>query len=158
VTIPEEVLAERTFADGTVDNWQAWYGMAFHPLREMARNLPQKFLLEPQHAAGWIAIGDPVLLAEIEFRTVQQTMVEHTETGAAKVAGELNGVLIYFELGLGPDTVLSTHPAKADRANHWLSLVCAMGQTVSLQPGDRFAVSYRYRVPGTEDRLQVAKV
>ena len=157
LTIPYDVLAKRMFAARTIDNWQAWYGMAYHPLREMAGNLPHTIFCKPQHARSWKAIGDPVLLTEIDFKTVHQTMIEHTRAGIAKVAGELNGVLIYFELGLRPDTVLSTHAAKANRENDWRSLVWAMGQTVSLQPGDRFVVTYRYRVPGTQDLLQVAK-
>jgi protein arginine N-methyltransferase 1 len=158
VTIPDKVLAERTFAASAIEKWQAWYGMAFQPLREMTGDHPQTFLFQPQHAAGWTAIAEPVLLAEIDFSTVQQTTVEHTGAGTASVAGELSGVLTYFELDLGPGTVLSTHPKRADPANHWDCLVWVAAPAVTLQAGDRFAVTYRYRVPGTEDRLQVAKV
>jgi hypothetical protein len=158
VTIPEEVLVERTFAAKTIDNWQAWYGMVFQPLHGMLKDLPQAFFFKPQHAGSWSAIGDPVLLTEIDFSTVQQTMIERTATGVAKVAGELNGVLIYFELDVGPDTVLSTHPERADPANHWRSKVWIASPAMNLQPGDRFALTYAYRVSGTPDGLHVEKV
>jgi hypothetical protein len=86
---------------------------------------------------------------------VTETALDTTRIGTAAVAGHLNGVLIYFDLVLGDGGILSSHPAAADPANHWASLVWVPPEPIALQPGDRFSVSYRYRVPGAEDRLLV---
>lgn len=158
ITIPDVELAKRTFTDETLKIWQSWYGIDFNPLREMVEGLPQTFFLKPQKAKDWVAVGDPVLLADVDLKTVKHAMIDHTAAATANIAGKLNGLLIFFELELGPSTILSTHPARADEANHWLSLVWISTNPLNLQAGDRFNVTYRYRVPVGRDRVQITQI
>lgn len=158
ITIPDTELAKMTFTEDTLRNWQASYGINFDPLKEIIQNAPQTFFVKPQKAKDWTVIGNPVLLADVDFKTVKQTMIDNTVEGYAEVKGELNGMLIYFELELGPNAILSTHPARADKDNHWLSVVWILTNNLTLQTGDRFNVSYRYRVSGRKNHLMVEKI
>ncbi len=153
--IPAAELEKRTFATARVDAWRGWYGIDFEPLRRLVTDLPQSFLVRTQRAREWTALGASVLLADIDFSTVTETALDTTAAGTAALAGELNGVLVYFELELGGHGMLSSHPARADAANHWASLVWVPSQSLAVRPGDRFSISYRYRVPGAEDRLLI---
>ena len=144
------------FTAETLKTWQSWYDIDFSAVRGMMET--QTFWLKPQRAKNWVTIGDPVLLADLDFKTMRQTMIDNTATATASVSGELNGLLVYFELGLGPGTVLSTHPAKADETNHWRSPVWMFTNTLTLKAGDCFSVTYRHRVPGSRDRVQVTRI
>ena len=158
VNIPFDELIKRVFTQDMAKSWQDWYGINFSPIGRLIKESPQSFLIKPQKAKDWITIADPILLADIDFKTVKQSMVDHTVQAIANTSGDLNGLLIYFELELGPNTHLSNHPAIADKDNHWHSLVWISTQSLLLQKGDGFQVTYRYRVPGTQNKVLITRV
>ncbi|MGH8059223.1 MAG: hypothetical protein ACREOH_18645 [Candidatus Entotheonellia bacterium] len=64
-------------------------------------------------------------------------------------------MLVYFDLTLGPTTMLSTHPAQADASNHWRSPVFLFGEPWCVQPGDRFVLQYQSGVIGRHSEVRV---
>jgi hypothetical protein len=157
VNIPSDELIKRGFTQEALKSWQDWYGINFSPIGMVINESPQSFPIKPQKARDWNIIADPILLADIDFRTVKQSMIDHTVDAIANTSGNLNGLLIYFELELSPNTHLSTHPAIADKDNHWSSLVWISTQSLILQKGDSFQVTYRYRVPGTQNKVLITR-
>ena len=156
LTIPEIELSKRTFTKERIKSWENFYEINFNPLKKMLENTSHNFFIKPQKVSDWVNIGEPLLLANIDFKTQKQAKIDNTVEGIAKVSGELNGLLVYFELELGSNTILSTHPDRADKDNHWFSSVHILSNVLNLQAGDIFNVHYRYRTVGVSENVQVS--
>ena len=158
VTVPSATLSRHFVTPDSVGRWLEWYGIDFHALVEASRQTRStSHLYKPQKIRDWPAIGEPVLLAEIDLRTDQGGVLDRTCTGIAGSSGELNGIATSFELQLGPGTFLSTHPGTADETNHWLNQVWIFPEALPLNAGDRFEVTYRHRVPGKENGVEISR-
>lgn len=157
LTIPEIELSKRTFTKERLESWETFYEINFNPLKKMLQDNSHNFFIKPQKASKWLNISEPILLADIDFKTQKQAKIDNMVEGVAKVSGELNGLLIYFELELGSNTILSTHPARVDKNNHWFSSVHILSDVLNLQVGDKFKVHYRYRIFGVNDNIQVSR-
>lgn len=156
LTIPPDKLVEHTVAAESVQNWQAWYGVDFNALATVARQTPHQFSLNPYEARDWHTLSEPVLLADLDLKTNRHTMLDYTHTVTATTSGILNGLLVYFELDLGPTTRLSTHPAVVEPSNHWLTPVWVLLEALSLEAGDYFKVRYRYRADGIYSDVRIS--
>jgi hypothetical protein len=156
VTIPGSEVRRHVLTGETLRNWRSWYGMDFGPLAEAPRESSPAFFVRPQKASGWQVLSEPVLLAEVDLKEVDRPLIDNSVTVSAGASGELNGLLVYFELDLGPTTTLSTHPAQADEHCSWTDMVWSL-EPLQLQPGDRFTVSYQYRASGTSHKVAVSR-
>lgn len=156
VTVPEAELTGRTLTGDNLKNWQSWYGIDLGPLARVKQEEPPSFNILPQRARDWDTLSEPILLTEVDLDKIEQLMVDSTVTVEANRGGTLNGLLVYFELDLGPGTTLSTHPAQADEANSWFCRVWGI-EPLSLQAKDPFSVTYQYRATGTSHALTVAR-
>ena len=145
VEVPQAKMARHAFTDPSLREWGDWYGFDFRPLGEAAGNTHQLFMINPHKARDWKTLGDPVWLAEVDFRTARDVVVDTRTVSTANASGRMNGLLGYFELKLGPTTTFSTHPALADEHNHWYSPVWVLPRALDLSPGDGFSVSYKHR-------------
>ena len=156
VTIPPTELMKRTVTSQTLRNWQSWYDIDFGPLTEVVRGSAAKFYIEPREAGGWKALSEPILLADIDLKEARDLSIENTVTVAAETSGLLDGLLVYFELELGPTTRLSTHPAQVGKDNHWTNKVWVL-DPLPLQKGDQFDVTYQYRAAETTYSITVSR-
>lgn len=158
VTIPHTERMQRTVTAETLANWQSWYGVDFQPLAAMARQaVSAQWYVQASRARHWQGLSTPVLLAEVDFTTLHDRIIDQTITVTATAAGELPGLLVYFELTLGPTTTLSTHPARADASNSWRSPVFLFGEPWCVQPGDRFVLQYQSGVTGRHSEVRVCR-
>ncbi len=157
VNIPDAELRRRTVTAETRQNWRSWYGIDFGPLAAAARGAPYAFLVPPHKARGWTALSAPVLLADLDLKAVGGAAIERAVGVTATMSGRLNGLLVYFELELGPATRLSTHPAEAGRDNHWGSPVWVLDDPLPVRPGDRLEVAYGYRAAGGQSTVRVSR-
>lgn len=155
VTIPRADLMEHGLTAGTLQNWHSWYDIDFGPLVEMARDAFSEFGIKPQSASHWNALSEPILLADIDLRDNRRLWINNTITVTASASGQLDGLLVYFELELGPTSRLSTHPEQVDRDNHWYIMVYVLDAPLSLQTGDRFDVTYKYSLG--ESRVNISR-
>jgi hypothetical protein len=155
VTVPADLLAEYMFTPENLASWRSWYEIDFDPLGEISRTRSAAFDVVPAAARGWKCLGDPVLLAQIDMASFSQTSLDVNAVGVAAAAGKISGVMIFFEAELSPGNRLSTHPERASKNCHWRNFVQVLPAPFSVKPGDRFAVSYRYRAAGRADRVRV---
>jgi hypothetical protein len=154
VTIPQEELMKQTFTAQTLQNWQSWYGIDFSVLEETFRNTTNVFFINSFSARDWKTISEPLLLAEVDLKNLNDLIIDKTILFTANTSGTLNGLVEYFGLELGPTARFSTYPTQVDEANHWDSPVWIFSDPFSVEPGDKFTVTYQYRK--TEDRTKVS--
>jgi protein arginine N-methyltransferase 1 len=149
VTIPADEQTKRMVTEETLRNWRSWYGIDFGPLIQVQSNPFPEFYIKPQQASGWEMLSEPILLANIDLRSFKYPVSFDTAlTVVANAAGQLDGLLMYFELELGPSTRLSTHPGQADRDNWWRSPVWVLDSPLPLQEGDRLRVLSKWGSSG----------
>ena len=158
VTIPRTERMKRLVTIETLQNWRSWYGMDFEPLAEMHHDMFPEFYIRPQEASRWRTLSEPVMLAEVDLRKVERLLIDNSTIITANISGQLDGLLVYFELDLGPHTRFSTHPAQVNRDNHWRSPVWALFDPLAVQAGERLEVTYQYRAArGTTHRVAIGR-
>jgi Ribosomal protein L11 methyltransferase (PrmA) len=156
VTVPDAELAKNMPTAQTLKEWRSWYGIDFGPLAEVARRSSQAFFVRPHKAKSWTAFSEPILLAEVNLKEVERYLIDNSTNVTASCPGELNGLLVYFELDVSPTTRLSTHPEHADANCSWRSMVWVL-DPLKLRVGDRFRVSYRYGATETSHSVAVTR-
>ena len=157
VGIPAEFLASRLLTAATVDRWRAWYGLEFGPLVEAASGLSHVLMLDPESARSLPSIGEPLLLADVDLATFEEVKIASTLISRATTSGELNGVVVFFELDLAPSEVLSTDPHRTTNASSWRNPAWFFAEPVALAPGDPFEVSMSYREPGRPNGVRIGR-
>ena len=149
VTIPHEEQSKRKITKEALEQWRAWYSIDLSPLTQVKDNPFPTFYVRPQRANDWEILSEPILLAELDLEKFKYPIsLDDTTIVTANRAGKLNGLLMYFELELGPTTRLSMHPAQADRDNHWGCPVWVVNDPLPLRIGDQFEVIHKFR-PGS---------
>jgi hypothetical protein len=146
VTIPLEERLKHVVMEESLLNWRSWYGIDFSPLVQVRDHSLPAFYVKPQLTRHWETIGEPILLKAIDVEDFGNAVsLDNTSTLVASAAERLDGFLMYFELDLGPTTLLSTAPAQADDDNHWRSPVWLLDDSLVLREGERLRVSAEYR-------------
>jgi protein arginine N-methyltransferase 1 len=156
VTIPAAELGNRAPTPEALRNWQAWYGLDFSPFAEAAGNAPYMYMVKPTTARQWKALTAPVLLTDIDLKTIRDAAVEATVAVAASGEGPLDGVLVYFDSELAPGISLSTAPMEANEACSWRIPVWIFVEPLTVKPGDRLHLTYNYHSPGSPNGVRVA--
>jgi 2-polyprenyl-3-methyl-5-hydroxy-6-metoxy-1,4-benzoquinol methylase len=158
VTIPRTELMKRLVTIETLQDWRSWYGMDFEPLAEMHHDMFPEFYIRSQKASRWRTLSEPAMLAEVDLSKVERLLIDNSTNITANISGQLDGLLVYFELDLGPHTKFSTHPAQVNRDNHWRSPVWALVDPLAVQAGERLEVTYQYRAArGKTHRVAIGR-
>jgi predicted O-methyltransferase YrrM len=155
VSIPMPELMKHTFTADVIQNWREWYGIDFSPLAEASRVSNHVFAVRPYEVRDWPALSEPVLIEQFDLMAVDQLLVDRTVTASSRISGLLSGLMIFFEVALGPTVRLSLSPTQVGKDSFRYSPMWVLGQPLQLQEGDRFAITYRYRVLGHIDRVSV---
>lgn len=152
VTVDEKMLSKFTFTADATGRWQEWYGIDFGSLRTAPMNQSIVFRSPPHQARGWQTLGDPFLLADLDLSGESNPLVNESAEFTITSAGLLAGLLVYFELDVGPHQRLSTAPAEAQETSSWWVKTWMFGGGITVKPGDKLKASYKYRVdsPGTK--------
>jgi precorrin-6B methylase 2 len=145
VSVPAKILARRRVSSATARKWTDWYGLDFSAVARAKRPAVVESYVKSAETQRWPALADPVQLAELSLASTAGTMIDTVVPAQATSAGALSGVIVYFELDLGPGTVLSTSPALVTAFNSWHHAVWTFDQPLRLQAGDNFAVRFRFR-------------
>jgi precorrin-6B methylase 2 len=153
-----EHYEHRVVTQANVDRWRKWYGMDFSVLERIGRDIPQVVFVDPGWARQLTSVADPVLLAELSLKSFHSPVVHVTKEAVAARRGPVNALLTYFDAQLSDSTSLSTDPATTDQSSSWSLPLWLLKGPVELSVGDRFRVSYKYRVPGEREGVQVSKV
>ncbi|PYJ79682.1 MAG: hypothetical protein DME69_03700 [Verrucomicrobia bacterium] len=82
--------------------------MEFSPLSEVELFSNLVDFINPYTVRLWKSLSPPVLLADVDFKTWRGFGINKTKTVTANASGRLNGLIVYFELMVGPTTLVST--------------------------------------------------
>jgi protein arginine N-methyltransferase 1 len=142
VTIPEHCLGRHRFTERTVEKWARLWGQEFRSLSRVQRDVWKRFHLKPQETRDWPALALPVVLADIDFASVDSAEIDESCTTDATIGGYLNGVVVFFDLDLGGGSAFSTNPAHASPSNHWSSPVWCVVDGRHVEPGEKISIRY----------------
>ena len=157
VEIPSEVLARHRFSAASLHRWRDWYGIDFGPLDSAARHpAPYVFVVRPDKAREWVRLAEPCLLAEIDLRTATPRL-ESAAAVTTHTPGRVDGVIMYFELGLSPGVELSLHPDAADHTCSWQAPVWLLPEPLEVEESERLSMTYSYRGSRVRSRVEVTR-
>lgn len=155
VTIDEEVLAKYAFSADATSAWKKWYGIDFDPLLSSTLNKSMVFNIQPHLARDWPQLSSPIVLADLDLRGTKPPIVNESAELTIETPGLLGGLLVYFELDVGPGERISTAPAEAGEMCSWTARVWASGTQQLARRGDRIKVHYKYRVDSSQTRIEL---
>ncbi len=148
VSVPPALLKNRVVTGRDLKSWKRLYNVDFSFLSRNTDYQSRPILnLKTAEASKLKILGEPLLLADIDFLLFQELSVQNSATSTIKQSGLLNGLLIYFELELGSG-VISTHPRVANTANSWRNPVWYLQDTQALKAGDSFTIKFSYNDRG----------
>jgi len=157
VTVPSNKVSDVCFTVEMIENWRDWYGVDFTPLTSIIQDSASPSLrVVSRQAAAWHIISKPLLVAEVDLNTFQETAIERVVNGEISEAGVLNGLLMFFELEVGSGTI-TTHPLKTTPASSWPNPVWLFREARSVQAGDQLTIHYNYNTRGNNSEVRLAK-
>lgn len=157
VRVPADFVREHRFEPEDIANWRDWYGIDFSSLCAERMDVASYAFVDPCLARGWSRIGNAVILADVEMRSVNWEPIETVSRSVVSADCELNAVVEYFEVGLSASTWFSDSPWIADKDCSWRVCVWLMPHPLKLKEGEVFEIFYRHCVPGKPDIVEVRK-
>jgi len=156
VTMPGDKVAQVAFTRDTIAKWREWFGVDFTPLLDVVgESASPQLNVSQQQATTWPLLTEPVLLADTDLTTFQETVIESTVEAEFIRAGVMNGFLMFFELGVASETI-TTHPLLAAMDNHWPNPVWVFANPRIVEAGDRLTVQYGYNIAGRNSTVHLA--
>ena len=149
VEVPESVMSKLMFRESSQANWSGWYEMNFDSLSRGNAPEPFNIFARPHRLKDWARMSEPVLLSEIDFSIGHPPSVLSESYIVATRNGTLNGIVLYFELGLCPGVWLSVDPETASEECSWRVPVWLLPTALEVKSGERLRCKYTY---GTENR------
>ncbi len=146
---PADWLQAHIFTRASAAQWQAWYEMDFSVLAEASHQQNHSVLTNTYDTRDWLRLSEPVLLAELDLKSVEHKQIEMSAQVTAINTGVLNSVIVFFETKLSKSVQLSIHPSKATAGNSWASKIWIAGDPVTLAAGEPFKMSYAYGDKGS---------
>jgi ribosomal protein L11 methyltransferase PrmA/PRMT5 arginine-N-methyltransferase len=157
VTVPDQKLDQVSFTPRVTEKWRQWYGIDFNLLTSIVEESPSPSLrVRAPEAAVWPIISEPILLAEIDLRTIQDTTVTRVVNAETSIAGVMNGLLMFLELEVGSSTI-TTHPRRTNSGNHWMNPVWLLRDAWSMRKGDKWSVHYNYNGHGNNGEVRLTR-
>jgi predicted RNA methylase len=142
--IPESELAKHKFLAPTIQSWQELYGIDFSPFMRMTDKNEQLCAINTYDTKTWTRLSKPVLLNDFDLACLPYANAEFEGQFDVIGQGELNGILVFFEMMLCPDRLFSIHPDKVTASNHWKSHVWLAGQPLNVENGQKVRFHYNF--------------
>jgi len=155
VEIDDASLTRQVFTAEATRKWADWYGLDFSSLEGAMMDQSIVISRPPSELRGMKTLGSATLLADLDLSGASPPVVNESVDLAIETSGRLGGLLVYFELDVGPGQRLSTSPAEADETCNWLVKTWVYGNGVNVKAGDKLKVSYRYRVDSAGTRIEI---
>jgi predicted RNA methylase len=142
--IPENELAKHKFLPSTIHRWRQDYNIDFSPFMVKADQSEQRCAINTYETKTWTRLAKPSLLNE--FDLVHLPYASQDVEGQFDIDGngELNGILVFFDMMLGPDHLFSIHPDQVTPTNHWKSHVWLPGQPLKVEVGQKLRFRYHF--------------
>lgn len=110
VQLGEGWLERLVFRSGRTRLWQDWYGVDFSALPGLPLSPEAMPRVKLNKAGAWTALGKVVPLARAEFGPESGGEFDSESRWRADQSGEVNAVVLFFDLETAPGIHLSTDP------------------------------------------------
>ena len=150
VSLPARLLRRPSFPVAALRRWRSWYGFDFMPLRDLPQAPAKVLYVDPYRARRWPALGPPVSLADVNLLRLPQRPLRVRRRARATRNGRLDGVLVSFELQLGSQATLATHPGHVRRDNHWSCPLWRVPEQPIVRRGDTLTITYERQPEGAQ--------
>lgn len=157
VQIPQEELSRRAISERGLEEWGEWYETDLTPLVPFAK-ANQLFFARPELFRSWRRLGPPSALATLELSSIETFGIDSEVVLTSEEEGELNGIVLEFELDLSPTITLSPLAGGPGSPSHWRVPAWALGEPLEVRAGDCLHLSWAYRARGKDDGLLVRPV
>lgn len=151
VTIPTPLVNTYILSPDMLVRWQNDYRIDFKPLAEGVGPHNYRFARRPYVLRDWPCLADPVLLAEVDFHTIDHLSFDVTVQASATADGTLSGIVLYSKVYLGPDHVLSRHPLETKATSSWMNIVWGLQNAFEVRVGDSFEIAFKFLGTGFAD-------
>ncbi|RPA66618.1 methyltransferase domain-containing protein [Cyclobacteriaceae bacterium YHN15] len=157
VSIPSELIDKYIFEPETILRWEKLYNLNFSSFVDFSQNQNHSAFFNTYETRYWPFLTEPILLFEIDLNNcIDDEITSKIKTIAIK-EGVLNGIIVFFDLGLADGVYFSIHPEKATAANSWYSKVWIPGKSLDLLSGDVIEINYSY-TGGKGSQFELKKV
>ena len=142
--IPDDFWQTVAVSDINLSTWQTAYKINFTPFQKATQQEAYGVAIAPHRTHNWLALSAPVHLTEIDFTQIESLIVDKVAEGQAQNEGWVQGIMIYPDLQLSPEIVLSRHPQEVDETCSWRSYIWIFNDPLFLKKGDTFKIHYHY--------------
>lgn len=142
--IPAEFLQTVAVTDANLAQWQSAYHINFPAFQRATQQEAYGVVIPPHRAKAWHALSEPILLTEIDFAHIKSLLVHIEAEVVATQTGFVHGVMIYPDLQLSPDIMLTRHPHEVDEQCSWRSYVWLFNDPPFIKAGNGFKIRYLY--------------
>ena len=153
--LPADQVDTMRVTSKSVDDWRAWFGIEFGPLLDVARETPRQTMPRSDRCVGWETVGDPMVLDDIDFASFRGAQVDASASVTFDREVIVDGAVLSFVVELAEGISLTTDPYDPSRATHWRNQVVALGESEVVRAGGSVSVTYRHRVAGRRDGLDL---
>jgi hypothetical protein len=157
VEVPESVASRFRFMGSSQAQWGVWYDMDFSALGQGNPPRAMRIFVKPHRPSDWIRLSEPVQVASIDFSSGHPPSIQSETNVATKRAGRINGILVFFELGLSPGRVLSVDPQFVDDQCSWRLPVWLLPDPLEVDAGEHLKIRYTYGTAGHQSVVSVAR-
>ncbi len=156
VEVPEPVVSRVRFRSSDQAQWGAWYDLDFTALRRGNPPRAERIFVRPHQPRDWVQVSEPAEVAAIDFASGHAPSVESEVFAVAARAASINGIVVFFELGLSPGRVLSVDPRIVDEQCSWRLPVWLLADPVEVQAGERLRITYAYGAAGQDGEVSIS--
>ncbi len=144
VTAPESFYEQFVCTFGQAAVWAQRYGLDFSIYADECRRRNFTAVINTAYTKEWRRLAQPVPIAQVDFYRDDLRRVAVSREFDVEVSGQLNCVILVFELQLSPEVFLSTHPDQVNATNHWASWAWLSGAPLAVSAGQRLRLEYRF--------------
>ncbi len=145
VNVPEEVLQSRLFTEAVMQRWKELHDIDFSPFLEASRQQDHDLFLNTYKAKDWLALTDPIVLHRISLNNIRETEFDSLHQVTVSNTGLINGIIVYFCLGLAESVVLSIDPRDVSSDNSWFSKTWIPGESIPVKVGEEIELRYMFK-------------
>ena len=143
ISVPEAFAARYTYVPAAVTRWSDWYGMSLHRLSASDAE-PRPRYLNPVDVRDWPRLTAPIPIATCDFPDTADFPETAVQWARVRQSGELNGMMLYFDIDYSDLHVVSNHPDAGDRKVAWASPLYFSPGSTRVSAGDLVEVAYYF--------------
>jgi precorrin-6B methylase 2 len=141
-SMPPGLRDGHLFTARNVEAFQARYGLDFDPFRAAQDASTVRMMLNRDEARSLAPLSEPFVLADVDLTKRPELVFRNEVEVTATRAGNVEAVIVHFELDLSPGNVLDGHPGHVDEAHSWDFVTWLPAGAPPVSPGGRVLVIY----------------